>query len=456
MKKLLLVIFLTIVPVLAHGATYYVAQTGGSDSNSCANAQSQSTPKLTINAGAGCLSAGDTLIVKAGTYSEQLQDSIPSGSAGNPTVIQANGNAAAGTGDTVMLNPSAAPYTQIVRFTDKQYITFDGFLLDMTNIYNIGIFTNGTTHHVILQNCAIQNMDAHPGDGNGGAAVVMEHESSFVTLRNSIVHDIGSFGGATNFAHGLYIKGNNHVIENNMIYNNGTMGIQLYDSGSGISLNNNIVRGNRIFGNLSNGLLLGSGDSNIAYNNILYNNGAFGISIGFGPFVKNNAAYNNTIYHNASEGINIRPYSTPENTVVRNNILWSNGSDTVQDNGTGTIADHNLLGVDPLFVNAAAYDFHLGAGSPAIHAGVVIPNVTVSQSDSAPDLGALQSGAGVSKPDVTVSQSDSAPDLGASQSAAGVSKPVPPPTNLRVINEAQSRSADPAQRGVIAPFPTQR
>ena len=34
MKKLLLVIFFTIVPVLAHGGTYYVAKTG-SDNNSC-------------------------------------------------------------------------------------------------------------------------------------------------------------------------------------------------------------------------------------------------------------------------------------------------------------------------------------------------------------------------------------------------------------------------------------
>ena len=33
MKKLLLVIFFTIVPILAHGGTYYVAKTG-SDNNS--------------------------------------------------------------------------------------------------------------------------------------------------------------------------------------------------------------------------------------------------------------------------------------------------------------------------------------------------------------------------------------------------------------------------------------
>jgi hypothetical protein len=43
MKKLLLVMVFTMFPVLAHGATYYVAKTG-SNSNSCTSAQSQSTP----------------------------------------------------------------------------------------------------------------------------------------------------------------------------------------------------------------------------------------------------------------------------------------------------------------------------------------------------------------------------------------------------------------------------
>src|SRR5215831_13853034 len=87
MKKLLLVLLLTLFPVIAHGATYYVATTG-SDSNSCRSAQSQSAPKLTINAGIGCLSAGDTLIVKQGIYNEVIDDTIPSGSPGNPTIVK--------------------------------------------------------------------------------------------------------------------------------------------------------------------------------------------------------------------------------------------------------------------------------------------------------------------------------------------------------------------------------
>src|SRR5262249_53357241 len=73
------------------GNTYYVAKTG-SDSNSCSEAQNQSTPKLTINAGIQCLSSGDTLNIRAGTYTDDKMNLSPSQSGtsyNNPTTIQA-------------------------------------------------------------------------------------------------------------------------------------------------------------------------------------------------------------------------------------------------------------------------------------------------------------------------------------------------------------------------------
>jgi hypothetical protein len=49
---------------------------------------------------------------------------------------------------------------------------------------------------------------------------------------------------------------------------------------------------------------------------------------------------------------------------------------------------HSPTPGDPLFVNEAEFDFHLGAGSPAIDAGVVIAGVTDGYLGAAPDLGA--------------------------------------------------------------------
>ena len=72
------------------GKTYYVAKTG-SDNNSCSQAQSQLTPKLTIAAGVRCLAAGDSLQIRSGTYDERLSEyyvTYPRGtSATNPITI---------------------------------------------------------------------------------------------------------------------------------------------------------------------------------------------------------------------------------------------------------------------------------------------------------------------------------------------------------------------------------
>jgi hypothetical protein len=65
----------------AFATTYYVAATGGSDTNSCAAAQSLTTAKATINAGIKCIAGGDTLYVRAGTYAEEIYFVIPSGPA---------------------------------------------------------------------------------------------------------------------------------------------------------------------------------------------------------------------------------------------------------------------------------------------------------------------------------------------------------------------------------------
>src|SRR5262249_10384362 len=46
------------------------------------------------------------------------------------------------------------------------------------------------------------------------------------------------------------------------------------------------------------------------------------------------------------------------------------------DYGSGTIADHNTnRSINPLFVNAAAFDFALQAASPAIDAGMMLSAV---------------------------------------------------------------------------------
>ena len=69
---------------VGEAATYYVATTG-SDSNTCVQAQSPSTPKQTINAALECLGtaagagAGHTVQVASGTYAETIDNNLPGG-----------------------------------------------------------------------------------------------------------------------------------------------------------------------------------------------------------------------------------------------------------------------------------------------------------------------------------------------------------------------------------------
>jgi len=389
-------------PLLAHAATYHVAQSGGSDSNACGAAQNPGTAKATIGAGVGCLSGGDTLIIHAGIYPEFANGIIPSGSQGNPTTIKANGNAFLGTGERAILRPpGVGGFTSVMKITGHD-IVIDGLVLDGSNNTNVVIgidTTNGT-----LQNSEIMGMGPIPQDGNGAACVDLfaGQGGGFNTVLHNKIHDCQNSGDDPNglSTHCIYMHSSNNVIDGNDIYNCGNHGIQQFNgSANGLSSNNNVIRNNRIHESGARAILLSSGSGNVAYNNIVYNNGFRKPGGGRGSLActdgSNNQFYNNTSYGNAEAGLRAGPYGA-SGTVFRNNIVFHNGSDQVQTDGSnGTEDDHNLLGTDPKFVNAAGQDFHLQPSSPAIRAGTPVSVVTTDADGlprgNPPQLGAFES-----------------------------------------------------------------
>jgi len=394
---------------VAEAATYYVATTG-----SDGNPGTLTAPFRTLGQGVSVLRPGDTLYVRAGTYtaSSQLQ-SIPSGSSwAVPVTI------AAYPGETPVL-VAESDWQVIWLDTGTSYIVIDGFMMDATGGWD-GIKIEKDTHHIRIQNSEIKYAPC-----NGILVSGNEHE--FINVK---VHENGMScpGGELGLHHGIYAGTQRTLIERSEFYRNGGWGVHVYHTFGGVD--GNIVRNNRIYDNGQSGrgpgMILSSGNGNIAYNNILWGNRRGGIQIDYG--VTNAQVYNNTVYGNDGfGGVYIGQYSSGAD--VRNNIVHNNSGGVLTDDGVNTTLSNNLT-TNPHVINAVAGDFRLQADSPAIDAGLVLPAVpTDIEGISRPqgsgyDLGAYEfGGTGASSATLTVSAVSVAPGETLTATWSGVSSP---------------------------------
>jgi parallel beta-helix repeat protein len=269
---------------VATAATYYVGK-GGSNSNSCWQAQSRSTPKLTINDGLSCLKAGDTLYVQAGTYGEEFKNP-PGGTSWEKAV-----RIAAYANDTVTLRPGAGA-ERIFTFAsaNSQYVIVDGFIMDAQNVtYEAIKITSsswqGQSHYIRVENSEIKNAPQSGLLVNGTG-----HE--FVNLD---IHRNGS----DHLSHGIYLRSSDSLIEGCIVHENSGVGIHVYSQSKGID--NNLILNNQVWGNGINdtrrsvGIILASGSGNKALNNNVWGNGT-GIRVDYGA--SNSEVSHNIIHHN--------------------------------------------------------------------------------------------------------------------------------------------------------------
>ena len=361
---------------VGEAATYYVATTG-SDSNTCVQAQSPSTPKQTINAALNCLGtaagagAGHTVQVAPGTYAETIDNNLPGGTSWSaPFTLEA-----ATIGTVTLQPPPGALRCMLIARATSQYAIISGIVCDGVNTSSDGIkitasSTSGAASFIRLRDVEVQRA-MHQG-------ILITHSTDNEIIR-ATVHDNGT---EDNLDHGIYaaIAAHRTLIRHSRFYNNHAYGITVYNATT--PPDGCIVRNNRSYQNGTGGLVIWATNS-LVYNNLIYNNHTAAgnllespkAGILVGGLSNGVKIYNNTVYgQKANAGdTGIKVSEGAVDTEVMNNIVFNNAKN-ITNKGTGTILAANLTS-DPKFVNAAAANFALQLGSPAIDMGETLSAV---------------------------------------------------------------------------------
>ena len=328
----------------ASAATYYVAKTGG-NAHSCAQAQSPSTPKQTINGGIACLSGGDTLLIGNGSYHELLTNHsvaghgrIPNGSPAAYTILKAQNTGQV----TLTFTPFADFWSGIELDGSSSYIHFEGFVLDGQNHTTNGISFATPSHHLRFQDLLIHHVATMGIEGRGS-----DHEFLNVSMHHIAWTDAGTTTcphttcarppgeNCHGFCHPYYVFGSGHLIDGGTYTHSDGWVFHWYASDS--LIRNTTVRD----ANVGAGLM---GARNVFYNNVI-------VDVAIGVFMDPSS----TVVHNTLYGTH------PTRTIggdtfgilvpsgsgghVANNLLLQQRQDAlVQTTGSHNLCDRAATG----------------------------------------------------------------------------------------------------------------
>jgi uncharacterized repeat protein (TIGR01451 family) len=367
-------------PVRADSATLYVDGSNPNCSDTGPGTDTQ--PFCRIGAAAARVSAGQTVQVAAGTYSENVTVPV-SGTAIAPIVFTA------APGATVTLTGHSNGFS----ISGRSWITVVGFTVTNTTSYGISV---SNASHITLLNNNLSNA-GQPVSGQMASGVRLGNVTDSLLSGNTSHH---------NSDHGINIAAGStrNEVRSNFIFNNAEV---FQRAAAGIRLSSspgNIVAGNISHDNEDSGIESVSGSNNtVLYNNVTYKNGDHGID---NLQTTGQTVIANTVYKNVTAGINVEGNST--GATIANNVSVDNGIASPrtksnirveQGSTSGTSMDSDLVylttpsplliwnsisyttlasfrsatgqephGIqdDPRWTSPSTGDFQLIAGSPAI------------------------------------------------------------------------------------------
>ncbi len=370
-----------IIGNVAHAATYEVASSG-----SDANAGTAAQPWKTLQKASNTVKAGDTVLVNNGTYAGFRVRT--SGTAASRIVFKAKTKWGA-----KINTPGPSADVDLIAVLSASYVTIDGFEVFNSPRAGVGVRSwfdddGADTRDNIVQNCFCHDNGLPSGGAHDG--IFTGFALNFTAQDNVLDH---------NGEHGIYISNSadNPIVRRNISSNNRACGIQLNaDLNTGVNgtqdgiISNWLVENNVIFGNGTSGgagINLDGDINGICRNNLIYNNLASGIAmyqIDGGVPSQGNLIVNNTIYNpNSTRGALVFLAGANNNVAFNNIFISGKGMDI--DVVSGFQHDYNIVSsfvgasasahesaatAASLFVSVAGNDYHLAAASPALNSGV--------------------------------------------------------------------------------------
>lgn len=429
--------------ITVNGEVFYVSVNGDD-----ANDGSFSSPWQTISHAAENVSAGDTVMVMAGTYSEQVFFTV-SGSADNYIVFMPYQD------DTVIVDGSSVQLNDwgaLLYIYYADYIKIQGF-----RVQNAGPDFNAAgilayhANHIFIENnhtynttssgigvwysndVKVLNNEVELACNDGEQECISVDHSGNVEVAYNYVHHGGP---GTRGGEGIDIKNGSHdvIVHHNRVFRTNRIGIYI-DAWDTHTYNIEVFQ-NRV-SYCSDGFAISSEMGGLLenvriYNNIADSNGCYGIVVtnwddsSISHPMQNIYIINNTFHGNGGSdwGVGISVENPDiQNLVIRNNISCYNShyQYVVETEDLGVplseiTSDHNLLyggelGFpdeivdscivgDPSFVAMDTGDLHLTANSAAVDSGspLLAPSVdfdgVARPQGNAWDIGAYEYAAG--------------------------------------------------------------
>ena len=365
---------------------FYVASTG-SDSN----AGTSASPFLTIQHAANVVNPGDTVIVRDGTYSNPTLTGV-----GSKLIVMSRGGTPAnhvvfmsehkwGAKIDGLNNSTATGFEFAANYIDVKGFECAGFSDACMDNSDGGQFIDivGNNIHDVGRYCTTTT--------NGRVGIFIG--TSDVTIEQNQIHDIGRYApGENGCTDSLYYENNDHAIY-----------IDASSTGANnVTLKNNIFYRNergwsvQIYPSAVNNL-------RIVNNTFLCPNPYRAGHITLSAPVTNSVIENNISWEPTTGFIEYTTTSGYSNLIVTNNLIYK-GTTGAELTPTGISSSANLDNSDPLLMSPASCamddpsvpNAYLRSSSPAIDAGLTIPDVTNDYAGTARpqgshyDLGAFE------------------------------------------------------------------